>query len=61
MKQEKKLVFNVRIYFCSRNTGLTHDSVELNALKQGENLMFGENNLQIKENILMANQMWQAL
>ena len=27
-------------------------------LKEGENLMFGENNLSIEQNILMANQMW---
>ncbi|CBY21654.1 unnamed protein product [Oikopleura dioica] len=41
-----------------RDSGLSHDGALLQSLKQGENLMFGLNDMSIEANFLLATKMW---
>ena len=41
-----------------RDNGLSHDGALLQSLKQGENLMFGINNMDVEGNFLLATKMW---
>jgi hypothetical protein len=41
-----------------RDSGLSHDGALLQSLKQGENLMFGINDMSVEKNFLLATKMW---
>ncbi|CAG5105201.1 Oidioi.mRNA.OKI2018_I69.chr1.g1917.t1.cds [Oikopleura dioica] len=61
LEVDAKLCADAQSYanlLAQRDTGLSHDGALLQSLKQGENLMFGVNDMSVEGNFLLATQMW---